>query len=221
MNAVTALTSLLASLAIAGFAAADTLEAGTRESGGREWNFRVLLDGNDIGYHNYFLLEKDGAQQLTSEADFRVKFLFVTAYRYEHVNHETWRNNCLQEINSRTDANGRQFEVSGIRAADRLAVRANDARTEVPGCVKTFAYWNPDILDEPQLLNSQTGEVLPVNIEMMARETLQVRGEDTPAQRYRLVAKNMELEIWYSDDWQWLALESTVKGGRKLRYELT
>ena len=56
---------------------------------------------------------------------------------------------------------------------------------------------------------------------MIARETLNVHGEDTPAQRYRLEARNMKLDLWYSDDQRWLALESTVKGGRKLRYELT
>jgi len=187
----------------------------------REWNFRVFLDNQEIGYHNFSLLEADGAQQLTAEADFKVKFLFITAYRYQHENHETWRNNCLQAIESRTDANGRRFEVKGSRSEDRLSIKANDARIEVPGCVKTFAYWNPDILVEPRLLNSQTGEVLPVDIEMIARETLNVRGEDTPAQRYRLEARNMKLDLWYSDDQQWLALESTVKGGRKLRYELT
>ena len=90
------------------------------------------------------------------------------------------------------------------------------------GCVKTFAYWNPDILDEPELLNSQTGELLQVDIEPVANETVTVRGEQVPARRYRLLAKNMELDIWYSQDQgRWLALESTVKGGRKLRYELS
>jgi len=187
----------------------------------QEWNFRVLLDGNEIGYHNFHLLDEDGAQQLTTEAAFRVKVLFITAFRYEHVNHETWRDNCLQTINSRTDANGQKFEVQGSGSADGLAVLSNDNRRELAGCIKTFAYWNADILQEPELLNSQTGEVLPVDIELVARETLIVRGKDTPAQRYRLVAKDMLLDLWYSDDQQWLALESTVKGGRKLRYELT
>ena len=221
MKTLISLASLLISLAVASSAAAGSLETGSSAGNEREWNFRVLLDGNDIGYHNFSLFEEDGSQRLTTEADFRVKFLFITAFRYEHVNHETWRNNCVQEIESRTDENGRQFEVKGSRADNGLAVQANDARIEVPGCVKTFAYWNPDILSEPQLLNSQTGEVLSVDIEKTARETLNVRGEEIPAQRYRLEARNMKLDLWYSDDQQWLALESTVKGGRKLRYELT
>ena len=68
---------------------------------------------------------------------------------------------------------------------------------------------------------AQTGELLPVKVEEVARETLAVKGVEVPAVRYRLQARNLELDIWYSDDEQWLALESTVKGGRKLRYELT
>lgn len=187
----------------------------------QEWNFRVLLDGNEIGYHNFHLHEAGDAQQVTTEAEFRVKFLFLTAFRYEHINQETWRDNCLQAINSRTDANGRKFEVRGARSAAGLAVLSNEDSRELVGCIKTFAYWNADILQEPELLNSQTGELLPVDVKLVARETLTVRGKDTPAQRYRLVAKNMMLDLWYSDDQRWLALESTVKGGRKLRYELT
>jgi hypothetical protein len=61
---------------------------------------------------------------------------------------------------------------------------------------------------------------LSVEIEAVAEETLNVRGIDVTAQRYHLVAKNMQLDIWYSKDKRWLALESTIKGNRKLRYEL-
>ena len=71
------------------------------------------------------------------------------------------------------------------------------------------------------MLNSETGEVLPVTVTQLAEETLIVRGEETSARRFKLIAENMELDIWYSADDRWLALGSTVKGGRKLRYELT
>ena len=185
------------------------------------WNFRVYLDDSEIGYHNFSLTDEGGVRRLTTEAEFEVRFLFITAYRYEHVNQETWQGDCLQDIRSETDANGRKFEVSGMQGPGGFELEVADGRNEVPGCVKTFAYWNPDILDEPELLNSQTGEIVPVQVEAVALDTLTVRGKETPAQRYRLLAKNMELDIWYSEEGRWLALESTVKGGRKLRYELS
>jgi hypothetical protein len=208
------LLSLAGSAALAGNA--------DSELGEKEWNFRVFLDDSEIGYHNFSLVEEGGRRRLVTEAEFEVKFLFFTAYRYEHVNEEMWQGECLQEIRSETDANGRLFEVRGVQDDDGLEIETGDDTRDMPGCVKTFAYWNPEILDEPVLLNSQTGELLEVEIEPVATETLNVRGEDVAARRYRLLAKNMELDIWYSRDQErWLALESTVKGGRKLRYELS
>ena len=188
--------------------------------GEQEWNFKVFLDDAEIGYHNFLLVEDNDRQRLITEADFRIRFLFLTAYRYEHTNQEIWDGDCLQEISSKTDANGTKFSVRGYQAVAGFAVESDEGLTEVGRCVKTFAYWNPDILDEPQLLNSQTGELLSVAIEAVAEETLKVRGMEVAARRYHLVAKNMELDIWYSKDKRWLALESTVKGNRKLRYEL-
>jgi hypothetical protein len=205
--------------ATATMAPAAILEAPERQT--REWNFRVLLDDSEIGYHRFELVQEEDRQRVTTEAEFRVGFLFITAYRYEHVNQETWQGNCLSQIDARTDDNGREFEVRGLRQADAFALMTGDEPTELDACVKTFAYWNPSILDEDRLLNSQTGELLPVTVEEVARETLAVRGEEVPAVRYRLQSRNLELDIWYSEDEQWLALESTVKGGRKLRYELT
>ena len=216
---------LLGSVAVASWAIAASAFAGSPETGehdvSQEWNFRVYLDDAEIGYHNYTLIDRGDRQKLVTEAEFKVKFLFITAYRYEHTNEETWQGECLQQISSQTDANGKEFVVRGAKNGDEFAVTTNDEQKELPGCVKTFAYWNPEILDEPALMNSQTGEILPVSVTPVAEEVLEVRGESIPARRYKLTARNMELDIWYSSDDRWLALESTVKGGRKLRYELT
>ena len=193
----------------------------TSEPFEQEWNFRVFLDDQEIGFHNFELTVEDGTQRVITEAEFRVRFLFFTAYRYEHENKETWEGDCLKQIDSRSVDNGRRFAVSGLRRQDRFALDAANASVGLPDCIKTFAYWNPAILEASTLLNSQTGELLPVNVELIAEEVLDVRGEPMPARRYRLEAQNLELDIWYSDDLEWLALESTVEGGRKLRYELT
>ena len=50
---------------------------------------------------------------------------------------------------------------------------------------------------------------------------LDVRGLDTPAKRYRLSGEDLQIDVWYSLDDEWLALESPAKGGRTLRYVLT
>ena len=83
----------------------------------------------------------------------------------------------------------------------------------------SFAYWNPQILSERRLLNSQTGELLPVTITPQGEETLEVRGRRLTAQHHRISAPSLEIDLWYADG-RWIALEAPARGGRRLRYEL-
>ena len=185
-----------------------------------EWNFRVYLDDSEIGYHRFQLTDTKESQKLFTEADFRVKFLFLTAYKYQHKNVETWRNDCLQAIESETDINGESFAVRGLQKPNVFAFEAGELETVVSDCVNTFAYWNADFLDKSRLLNSQTGELMPITVEPLPEENITVRGVATTARKYRLLAEDLNLDLWYSEDDEWLGLESTTKSGRKLRYEL-
>lgn len=186
----------------------------------REWNFKVFLDDSEIGYHRFSLSGDAAESHVTSEADFRVKFLFVTAYRYRHSNSETWQGDCLQRIESQTNANGEKVSVSGALGPDGFQFKGSEGDAPGSDCVKTFAYWDPAFLNEGELLNSQTGEMLAVKVESLPSESLVVDGAPVLAQKYRLSAKGMELLLWYSEDREWLGLQSTTKGGRKLRYVL-
>ena len=85
----------------------------------------------------------------------------------------------------------------------------------------TFAYWNPEFLDQPSLLNPQTGEYLDIHVEKVGDEMLEVCGLSVAATRFKLTAREVDLTLWYSSDNQWLALESIAKGGQVIRYELS
>ena len=83
----------------------------------------------------------------------------------------------------------------------------------------TFAYWNPDFLEQPRLLNPQTGEYVDVRVENLGEETLDFRGQSVAATRFNLKADEVDLTLWYSTDDEWLGLESVAKGGHIIRYE--
>ncbi len=185
------------------------------------WDFSVMLDGDKIGYHRFELVDEGQRRRVTSEAKFDVRFLFVNAFRYRHSANEVWRGGCLREINARTQANGKKLAVSGATVEDRLVIDSGSTRNEFQDCVMTFAYWNPEFLRQPRLLNAQSGEYLDVQVEDLGREVIEVRGRDVDASVYRLTAKKLELKLWYSTNNEWLALESVAKGGRIIRYELT
>jgi len=186
----------------------------------REWKFRVFLDDKEIGFHHFYLDQEGVTKRLRSVADFEYKLMFVTLYEYEHENNETWNGDCLHQIESSTDANGQPFAVNGSRGNGAFTVSGEKGQAELPECIMTFAYWNPAFLKEDRLLNSQNGEFLEVNVSEPVREERMIQGQLRPSYRYKLVAKDLKLDLWYSEDDQWLGLESEARGGRTLRYEL-
>lgn len=84
----------------------------------------------------------------------------------------------------------------------------------------SFAYWNPQMLRQTLLLNAQTGALEPARIVDLGNETIAVRGAPVAAKRYRITGPKNPIDLWYSPSDEWLALESTLAGGRRLRYAL-
>jgi len=185
------------------------------------WNFDVFLDDKRVGKHLFSVSDVDGEKQVKSQASFKVKILLIPVYRYEHSAVERWTDNCLDQIDASTNANGKRIDVSGEQTVAGFVVETGDSPAELPECVMTFAYWNPDFLDQPRLLNPQTGDYVAVSVERIGDEILQVRGEPVEARRFRLTAREVDLTLWYSLDDEWLALESVAKGGQIIRYELS
>ena len=198
---------------------AMSLAGATTEAPAKAWQFDVALDGKPIGSHT-FELQQDGSEQvLTTEARFDVKFLFVNAFRYRHENTEVWNGGCLSSIDASTSSNGDLLAVSGTLGDGQFSVSSSQGTSSLPACVQTFAYWNPEILEAQQLLNSQTGEYESVEAVYEGPDQIDVAGSTVDAYRYRLSASAGDIVLWYStDETTWLGLEAPAKGGRKLTY---
>jgi Family of unknown function (DUF6134) len=184
-----------------------------------EWNFRVLLDGKEVGWHRYVVRGDGASTEVESRAQFDVRFLLLNAYSYRHTARERWRGACLDELESRTETNGRVEEVAAVANDDAMLVDGPSGDARLPGCVMSFAYWDPRILRATRLLNSQTGELVPVSIAERGTERVSVAGRTVAATRHRLSAPNLQIDLWYADG-RWVALEAPTPGGRTLRYEL-
>ena len=192
------------------------------------YNFRVLLDEKPIGYHQFELSQKDSVRQVSSTARFDVKLLFITAFKYRHSSSERWKDNCLTDIDAQTDSNGKRQNVTAKRVDDVLKIDSSSGTKIVDGCVQTFAYWNPDILEATQLLNSQTGDYVDIAVTPLGTHSLKLGAGEFEARKFKLESspdydgKPVDITLWYqASDMQWLALESAANGGRTLRYELT
>jgi hypothetical protein len=175
-----------------------------------EWNFRVLLDDQPIGQHRFSLSDAaSGDRTLISDAEFAVKIIGITAYRYRHQAIEQWQGDCLRALASTTDNDGKPSRVS----ADRDGALGD-------GCLMSFAYWNPALLTQTRLFNPQTGHIDTVQVRAAGNGTLAVRGAPVAATRYRIVSSAPPIDVWYAANGDWIGLDSIVAGGRKLSYRL-
>ena len=202
-------------------------------AGSGEWIFQVTLDDKPIGTHRFSMTaDGAGARKVVSDASFDVKLLGLTVYRYRHQATEQWRGDCLQMLSSETDDGGEMSRVRAAAESDGLRVAtvapasvtpAVPAVQTLPGCVLSFAYWNPTIRSQTQLLNAQTGRYEVVKVAETGRgaaESFVVRGQSVSASRWRIDGPVQPVDIWYTAQGEWVGLDSTVGGGRKLKYRL-
>jgi Family of unknown function (DUF6134) len=174
-----------------------------------EWRFRALLDGEPIGSHRFSVSGPSEARRVVSEAEFNVKFLGITAYRYRHSATEQWRDDCLMALTSTTNDDGKP-----------MSVRARHDEDPLHGCVMSFAYWNPAIQKQTRLLNAQTGKLEAVQVRRIGSGWVEVRGKAIEATEFRITGAANGVAVWYSAQGEWVGLDSTVAGGRKLSYRL-
>ena len=189
------------------------------DQGNQLLRFQVYLDDEPIGEHSFRIASSGDTKRVSSRAAFDVDFLFINAYRYRHNSSEVFRDGCLQEIRATTDDNGKAYKVEGVADGGRLRIQDQDGADSVAGCVMTFAYWNPDFLEQPRLLNPQTGELEQVSVQRKGRDRIQVDdGRELPAERYALTTDELVIELWYNDDMGWVGLESDTGKGRRIIY---
>ena len=187
----------------------------------QEWAFDVFLDKNKIGKHTFIL----NNNTLISKAKFNVKVLFINAYQYNHTEVEQWQGDCLSGLEAHTVENKAITDVKGAKNEMGFEVSKGETKQTLPACSMTFAYWNPKILKQKQLLNPQNAEYLNTEIEKLANETIMVKGKPTETTHYKLKGaidgKNkLNIELWYNLSNEWVALKSTTPEGYIINYKL-
>jgi hypothetical protein len=85
----------------------------------------------------------------------------------------------------------------------------------------SFAYWDQRFLQQQRLLNTQTGELIAVEIQSLGESKREIADRTLSVKGFRILAKpqNIDIKVFYhSADGRWVALESVLEGGRMLRY---
>lgn len=208
MNCFRALTiaTVVASLAFIQSATASESASGLLK-------FEVALDDKPIGEHSLtFNRTPDQALEIGIAIDLEVKFGPFTVFDYTHRNASLWQDGVLHRMRSETDDNGERHNVAIDLTVSALQVVTDSIEdyTGARGLMPT-TYWMVSTVAQDRLINSQTGEILEIEVREVGPETVPGPNGPIAATRYRMIG-DLEIELWYDDTGILVSLAFEARG---------
>ena len=182
-------------------------------------NFTVVRDGSQIGTHSISMSKSGDETIVDVEAALAVKIAFITIFRLEHRNRETWRGGRLVKIDTKTNDNGKDFKVDGTANGAGFDLVVNGKSTAIPKPIIPTSYWNPATVDQTLLLNSVNGELLKVGINPILSETVKTWAGPVSAEKYEMRG-DLDLDLWY-DAGKHIVRLAFESRGSIIAYDLT
>jgi len=181
-------------------------------------SFRVLLDGDPIGFHKV-RFRRDGERlDVTTEIEMAVRIAGIRVFRYQHQGRESWDGDRLISLESTTDNDGKDQYLRVQRSENGLRVDGSAFSGEAAADVMPSAYWNRAMTRQSQLMDSQTGAIKPVTVVNEGRESLKLAGQAVETTRYSFTG-GLTCRIWFDDRDHWVKLAFASRGG-EITYEL-
>jgi len=156
-------------LALACFAPAANAE---------DYVFKVFCNGSPVGYHEVHVRHEDDETDVDIDAQIDVTMAGIEVYRYRHRSHEVWRDGKLEALSAETDDDGEAKSVSVHPGADgMLVVDSSQGRREVSPDTVPTSLWNPEMLGRRELLDTESGRTLKVQVAQLADGRYQMSGD--------------------------------------------
>lgn len=181
--------------------------------------FEVVRGESSIGRHEVSFRREGEELHVEVAIDLEVKLAFVTVFTYQHRNHEVWRDGRLISIETTTNDDGKQYQLTGRATDQGFQVEGSAGSYLAPADIIPTSYWNPATLEQSQLLDTQRGRLLEVMIVPQGEEQILADGERFSATRYRM-SGDLRLDLWYGPDGQWSRIAFDAKGAEVV-YRLT
>lgn len=188
-------------------ASASLLPSGALGVDRGQRRFRVLRDGKDIGTHNLSATLGSQGFEIEIRIDLAVKFLGLTAYVYNLINREVWRDGRIVSVNSRVNDDGAEEFCQVTNDGELLQVRGSRFTGTLPLDAVTTSYFHTDFLDRRPWVSTQSGAALAVDVAASGGGRYAVTGE-------------LETTLLYDDRGEWMGSIFDA-GGETATYELT
>ena len=162
---------------------------------------KVYRKGSPIGTHVIRFSQTGGTLKVASQVDLRVKVAFITVYSYRQTSNDDWEDEVLVRSRIQTNDDGKETSVQAEARDGQLAVEGPaGSYTTGLGAMTDISFWNEAITRGPALVDSQSAELIKIQVEAATRERIEVRGQPVDARRFAMTGtKGRSGTVWYDD----------------------
>lgn len=189
--------------------------------GGETIRFNVYRGNSDFGTHEV-RFSRDG-DELVAEVSVRLQAGFgpVTVFRYEHDSVERWRDGQLVALEGETLKDGDRFPVEAVNDGSGIVSEGvlpeGESHTEtLPADIIPSSHWRGYEEDLGQILNTEHGDAMPVEITDMGFDEIEADGGTIRARRIRLEG-TLTVDLWYDENGFWAGCAFEARG-QSIRY---
>lgn len=195
------------------FAPTATAEAkfDWQPNAGERLVFDVYRDGKRFGSHVVTFDQRGDQLVVNSDIELKVKFGPITAFHYVHDVQEVWGEGELVSIDARTKRDGKWEEVDVDAVADGLRTTGPEfTGTHAAGLIPS-THWNVSQMLQSKMLSTETGALLPLQVEDRGLETVRTGSGEVEARHYR-VSSDIVASFWYDKDGRWVKCAFKARG---------
>lgn len=175
-------------------------------------DFTVLRKGKRFGRHVLTFERQDtGLLRVTSDVDLQVKFGPITAFKYRLDSVEEWTDGQLIALTGQSNNDGRKGAVTAAVRGDVLVVDGTKFSGALPLATIPSSHWNRLQVYQTQMLSTETGEVLDIEVERIGADRVKVGDQQVEATHYRLKS-DLTVDLWYDQQSRWVKLAFEVRG---------
>lgn len=174
-------------------------------------SYEVLRNGKRIGTHEIRFRQEGDALRVVAETNMKVKFLFITAYKYRYVSEEVWKDGQLLSVETEVNDNGKERFSSATLNGEGYKVARTDGADVIPNSFMTTNHWNDDAPAYSRLFNTITGKINEVTFTPVqervgeGEQEFSVRGE-------------LNINTFYDPDGHWLGMVFEHKDGSEIEF---
>ncbi|MCK0070886.1 DUF6134 family protein [Kordiimonas laminariae] len=183
------------------------LKAETCKSTSPVNTYDVYRKNKKIGSHMICFKQNGAELSVFAETQMKVKFLFITAYKYTYQSHETWVDGKLKSVNTRVNDNGKKSATSAVDESTNGETLEN--AINIPYAFYTTNHWNSSAVMQPSLFNTITGELNKISVadRIWSKEFIE----------YSIVGE-LNINTRYDDDKNWIGMTFKHSDGSKIEF---